>query len=163
MRLRSSSRRQRGATLLLGLIMLVLITLVVTTAFTLSTTNLKAVGNMQMRNEAIAAANAAIEQVLSSPFTTAPVAETITVDINNDGTIDYDVNIAVPTCISASVAADSSLSSLSLPTSMSGASFWNTIWDIDATVTDAASGTAVRVRSGIRVKLSDSQKNISCP
>ncbi len=163
MRLRSSSRRQRGATLMLGLIMLVLITLVVTTAFTLSTTNLKAVGNMQMRNEAIAAANAAIEQVLSSPFTTAPVAETITVDINNDGTNDYDVNIAVPTCIRASVAADSSLSSLSLPTSMSSASFWNTIWDIDATVTDAASGTAVRVRSGMRVKLSDSQKNISCP
>ena len=59
-------RAQRGVTLIIGLIMLVLITLMVTTAFMLSNTNLKAVGNMQFRDEAIAAANVATEDVLSS-------------------------------------------------------------------------------------------------
>ena len=48
---------QHGATLVVGLIMLVLITLMVTSAFMLSSINLKSVGNMQFRDEAVAAAN----------------------------------------------------------------------------------------------------------
>src|SRR5688572_26041587 len=94
----ASVDRQRGATLVVGLIMLVLITLLVTSAFTLSNTNSKSVGNMQIRNEAVAAANKAIEQVVSSPFTAAPAAEAIDVDLNNDGTTDYTVAFAAPTC-----------------------------------------------------------------
>ncbi|HEX7971112.1 MAG TPA: hypothetical protein VF501_02685, partial [Thiobacillus sp.] len=108
-------RAQRGATLVVGLIMLVLITLMVTAAFMISTGNLRAVGNMQYRNEAIAAGNRAVEQVLSSPFTNAPAAEQIFVDINNDGVPDYRADIATPTCIRASVAQSASPSSLSLP------------------------------------------------
>ena len=53
------SGRQQGAALIVGLIMLLLLTLMVTAAFTLSGVNLKAVGNMQSRAEATAAANAA--------------------------------------------------------------------------------------------------------
>src|SRR5687767_15685442 len=90
--------RQRGATLVVGLIMLVLITLMVTSAFTLSNTNSKSVGNMQIRNEAIAAANKAIEQVVNSPFTDAPAPETVVVDLNNDGTTDYTVEFNTPVC-----------------------------------------------------------------
>ena len=100
---KSFNYAQRGAALLVGLIMLVLITLIVTSAFTLSTTDLKSVGNMQAKDEAIAAANQSIEQVLSSPFTTSPAAEDINVDINNDGITDYTVHIATPTCVRASV------------------------------------------------------------
>ena len=59
-------RRQGGAALIVGLIMLVLITLAVTAGFTLSNTNLKSVGNMQNRNEAVAASNRAIEEVAAS-------------------------------------------------------------------------------------------------
>ena len=81
-------RAQRGATLIVGLIMLVLLTLVATSAFMLSTGNLKAVGNMQFRNEATAAANMAIEQMISSAFTNAPTGETIPVDIDNNGSTD---------------------------------------------------------------------------
>ena len=47
---------QDGATLAVGMIMLTLITVLVTSAFNLSTTNLAAVGNMQFRDEAIAVA-----------------------------------------------------------------------------------------------------------
>ena len=76
--------RQRGAALVVGMIMLVLITLMLVTALNLGTTNFRAMTNMQFRSEAIAAANKAIEQVISSPFTAAPTAEAINVDIDND-------------------------------------------------------------------------------
>ena len=163
---------QRGATLLVGMIMLVLITLLVTSAFSLSTSNLKSVGNMQLRNEAIAAANLAIEQVISSSFTNAPAAETVSVDINNDGTNDFNVTIATPTCVRASIASGAVSSSASFnslavtggngTSQMSVSGYYNTLWDIDATVIDAVSGANVHVRSGTRVKLTESQKNSVC-
>ena len=158
-------RAQRGATLIVGLIMLVLLTLVVTSAFMLSTGNLRAVGNMQFRNEAIAAANMAIEQVLGSPFTNNPAAaaEPINVDMDNDGEIDYVVSIAEPVCIRATVASPSAPSSLSLGAAMSTASSWNTIWDVVADVNDATTGAAVQIRQGVRVLLTQSQKNAVCP
>jgi Tfp pilus assembly protein PilX len=159
---------QRGVTLVIGLIMLVLITLMVTTAFTLSTTNLKSVGNMQYRNEAIAAGNVAIERVLSSPFSVAPTAEQLLIDINSDGTNDYTVSIATPVCVRGSVAAPPVLSSVTLGTSMSTQNTWNTVWDIDATVTPTsdnpgASGVSAHVHSGVRVLLSQAEKNAVCP
>lgn len=154
---------QRGFTLFIGLVMLVIITLMVTTAFMLSTTNLKSVGNMQLRDEAIAAANSAIEQVLSSTFTTAPAAEQINVDINNDGTADYVVSVAKPVCIRASIDTAGSVSSITLGTAMSSVASWNTIWDIEAVVNDARSGAKTTVRSGVRVLLTQTQKNAVCP
>jgi hypothetical protein len=163
MNLPASLHAQRGATLVVGLIMLALITLLVTTAFTLSNTNLKSVGNMQFRNEAIAAANKAIEQVLGSPFTVSPKDEMIETDINNDGTPDYRVVIATPVCVRAMPAGTTTKSSISLGKSMSQVTDWNTVWEINATVTDAASGASVRARSGVRVVRSDSQKKAECP
>lgn len=160
-------RAQRGATLIVGLIMLVLITLVVTAAFMISSGNLRAVGNMQFRNEAVAAANAATEEVLTSLLTggsmVAPPSQSISVDINNDGNDEYNVTIAKPTCVRASKAAPGFSSSLSLGKAMSTSSFWNTIWDIQADVDDIVTGARVRVRQGVRVLLSESQKASVCP
>jgi hypothetical protein len=159
--------RERGATLVVGLIMLVLITLLVTSAFTLSNTNSKSVGNMQIRNEAIAAANKAIEQVVSSPFTTAPAAEAIDVDLNNDGAMDYTVTFAAPTCVSATQISGTGMppSSISLGSafSVSANNFYQTVWDLDANVTDQASGASARVRQGVRVLLTQTQYNAVCP
>jgi Tfp pilus assembly protein PilX len=160
-------RAQRGATLVVGLIMLVLITLVVTSAFMLSTGNLRAVGNMQFRNEAIAAANAATEEVLNSLLTggstAQPPGQVIQVDINNDGEFDYDVTIQPPVCVRASKAAPGYSSSLALGKTMSTSSFWNTVWDIQADVDDGATSASVTVRQGVRVLLSESQKASVCP
>ena len=161
MRLVASKQSQRGITLFVGLIMLVLITLMVTSAFTLSTTNLKSVGNMQAKDEAIAAANQAIEDLLSSSFTDAPSASNTNVDINNDGTPDYVVTIAIPTCIRASVEAAAVKSSGTLPT-MSSINTYNTIWDIEATVNDAKTGAKTIVRTGTRVLLTEQQKDDEC-
>lgn len=151
---------QRGATLIVGLIMIVLITLIVVNAFTLSSSNLKSVGNMQQREEAIAAANRAIELVVSSAFSDGPVAQSINVDIDNDGKPDYVVAVAAPSCVRAISAQGTKGSDVEL---FLPSSTWNTDWDIDASVTDAASGTSVRVRQGVRVLLSDVQKSSVCP
>lgn len=157
------SGSQRGATLIVGLIMLLLITLIVAGAFTLSSSNLKVVGNMQVREEALAAANQAVERLISAPFTDALGAQTFTVDMNKDGTDDYTVAVAVPTCIRALKAVTAAPSDVELPPEMSSGSTWNTEWDIDSTVTDAASGATVRVRQGVRVLLSQIKKDAACP
>lgn len=163
MKMPASYRAQRGVTLVVGLIMLVLITLMVTTAFTLSTINLKSVGNMQSRDEAIAAANTALEQVLSSPFTNAPTAESINVDINNDNKIDYVVSVAQPVCIRAAVAVFATTSSLTLGSTMSTVNRWNTTWDLVATVNDAQTSAKTTVNVGTRVLLSQAKKDAVCP
>jgi hypothetical protein len=48
---------------------------------------------------------------------------------------------------------------------MSVASTWNTVWDIDANVNadDNVGGAAVRVRSGVRVLLTEVEKDVVCP
>lgn len=155
-------KKQGGAVLVIGLLMLVMITLMATTSFVLSTSNLKTVGNVQFRQEALAAANASVEQVLSSPFTDSPAAEDINIDIDNSGTTDYVVIITQPTCKGATLAGSSSPSSMSLP-AMSGSATWNTVWEIDANVSDPQSGASARVRSGVRVLLTQTEKDSVCP
>lgn len=156
------SKGQRGATLIISLIMLVLITLMVFSSFSLSSSNLKTVGNVQVHEEAVASANEAIELVLSSAFADAPVAQSINVDINKDGTTDYAVAIAVPSCIRALAGAAAGPSDVELPASLSSGSTWNTEWNITATVTDAASGAVVTVVQGVRVLQSAAQKEAVC-
>ena len=157
--------RQRGAVLVVSMIMLLLITLMLVTALNLGTTNFRATSNLQFRSEALAAANKAIEQVMSTPFTAAPAAEDIEVDLENDAVPDYVVHVAEPQCIYAAQAFSSDPSSLSLPVTMSAASTWNTVWDLDAAVDadENAGGAAVRVRTGVRVLLTDAQKDAVCP
>lgn len=154
-----ASASQSGATLIVGLIMLVLITLIVLSAYTFSSSNLKSVGNMQIREEALAAANLATEQVIASSFTDAPTAKEINVDINKDGINDYFVVVEAPTCIKALIASSPGNTQIGFNTG----STWNTEWDINSRVTDTASGASVQIRQGVRVQLPDVQKNLVCP
>lgn len=156
----ASSQAQRGATLIVGLIMLLLLTLTIGSAFTLSGTNLKSVGNMQMRDEALAAANAAIEELLALDFV-GTGNQTIPVDINKDGTDDYQVQIAAPSCVRVTIADAASPSSVNLAALSSDT--WHTVWQIEGTATNLASGTSVKVREGVRVLLTDAQKKTHCP
>jgi Tfp pilus assembly protein PilV len=158
--------RQRGAALIVGLIMLVLITVMITSSFSMSASNVKAVGNAQFRGEAVAAANQAIEQVLSSPFSNSPAAEEVQVDINSDGGVDYIVQFAAPSCIGASPLPSSALppSSSSLGSAFSAAPpNYETVWDLNATVTDANnSGAMVVVHQGVRLILTQAQYTTVC-
>ncbi len=179
----SMRTRQRGAALIVGLIMLVLITLAVTAGFTLSNTNLKSVGNMQNRNEAVAAANRAIEEVASSlllpgvdgsPSLAMPQGTVSRVDINNDGTIDYVVQVAPPTCVRATKATGTGGTGTAGPGGIGGGSSstgsgldalpdqYNAVWDISTSVVHEGSGTTTAVRQGVRALLSKEQFEALC-
>lgn len=146
---------QQGATLVVGLILLVLITLMVVSAFTLSTGNLKSVRNMQVREEAIGAANVAIERVISSEdIFFAPAAVPTTVG-------PYDVEVATPVCV-ASLELKSGTSADPNPNvyvdggpAGGGIStgYKLTYWDITASVDDTATGARAEVHQGIKITL----------
>lgn len=143
--------RESGSALIVGLIMLLLFTLLVTSAFMMSNTNLKSVGNMQARTEVLSAANFAINQVMSSDFTKAPKAEQVIVDINSDGTDDFTVDMAVPVCLTSKVFAKGEESGTDVQVPKSDT--YSTLWELQATVDDPMTGANVRVRSGVRVVL----------
>jgi hypothetical protein len=75
------------------------------------------------------------------------------------------VNVAPPTCLRATQAFGADPSSLALPVTMTVASTWNTVWDIDATVNAAENvgAAAVRLRTGVRVLLSQAERDARCP
>lgn len=174
----ASAYRQRGAALFVGLVMLVMLTLMVLAAVKMSTGNLKVVGNIQHRDEAIAAANVAIEQLLSNDFTLAPVAAVVPVDIDRDGTVDFTVQVAQPHCLRARTIMTSELD-LTLPadvacfTGSSGAagglgggvgqSFCSdTLWEVRATATHAQTGANVAIRQGIARRMSVTAAGNTC-
>ena len=159
---------QRGAALVVSLIMLVLVTLMVIAALNLGSANFQAVSNTQFRDEAVAAASVAIEDRLSSTFDQAPTGSGSLpptfhrVDINNDGANDYVVEVT-PTCLSARRDEFAPPSSVELPPAMSVPATWDTIWDIAASVTNEETGASITIRSGARVLLSQPDRDRACP
>jgi uncharacterized protein (UPF0333 family) len=172
-----SRHTQRGVALVVGLIMLVLITLVVTTAFTLSNLNFRAVGNMQFRDEAIAAANQAIENILVTQFTTNPTYyPNQAVDIDQDGVTDYLVDVGgplpgnaqaqfsgplpTPQCVQAVPVTSTDINKNGEHSNITNQTDYNTVWDIEARVTSTATGATVVIRQGIRQRLTQTQYNV---
>jgi type II secretory pathway pseudopilin PulG len=96
----SMQRRERGATLIISLIFLLIFLVMALSIFRGALTSSQAIGNMQWRNEAISAANEAIDRLLSNSniatqaqIVTAQVNTTpFTYDANADGTRDVVVN-----------------------------------------------------------------------
>lgn len=178
-------QRQRGISLVLGLIMLILMTLLAVSAFQASNVNLRLAGNMQVRQETLAAAQTAIEQVLSSPAfvdpTTPPAAATVplngasyTVNFTPAPTCKSIVDIPsedlVPTnpddfvCI-PSAALPGSGSGIFLaggpPTAPSYCS--NTRWAVTANVADASSGANTTLEQGVAIRISKAKALTGCP
>jgi len=143
----NGDKKQRGATLLVSLIMLVALTLLVVSAIRMGNMNLKTVGNMQAKNEATAAAQQAIETIMGNlnNFYT-PTAQTISIDINNDGVVDYTVNTSAPVCLKMVAAEGYSVDfAESAPK--------DTYWDIKAVATDSRTGVAVTLHQGAKVRM----------
>ena len=169
----SNSNAQRGATLVIAMIMLILITLFVLAAVNMSSINFKVMSNEQARNESIGATQQAIEQVISTNFPTNPQPVTVNVDINGDGNTDYTANIAKPTCLNsvpiktddpqlsvtnpndiACFASSASSTSGIVPAVSGGNSLCsNTQWDVKGTVTDTRTGSSVNVHQGVGVRV----------
>ena len=159
-----SHDRQRGViTIFIAMVMLLLVTLLVTTAFSLSTTNLRAVGNVQARDESISAAQVVIERIVAeeASLPAFQTARTEQVDINDDGTDDYTVTVPPPVCVQATMVNALTSSSVTLQ-GFSAGDAWNTIWEINAVATEATTGASVSVIHAIRVLLTDAEKNAVC-
>jgi Tfp pilus assembly protein PilV len=174
-RARGPARRQQGLTLFVAMIILVMITLLVVSAFRVSNTNLKIVASMQGRQEATASAQAAVEQVLSSSFFTENpdiVAQTpIDVDINGDSTIDYTVTMSKPACLrTAPVMVSSPPTKIELDCQGSSrypgttTPTWcsNTIWEVAGTTKDRITQAETTVRQGVGMMVEITNARSSC-
>lgn len=165
-------RRQSGSTLLMGLILLVLLTLMGLASINSATSNLKVVGNMQYQQEALGAAQAAINRVLSkatyfSDPASAPTSDNV--DMNGDGINDYAVTLAQP-CILATktltpaelAAGDvecikgSAITSGGLMSSGAGSSSTDcatVTWRLTATVNDSSTSAKVTLVQATQQKM----------
>jgi hypothetical protein len=178
--------REGGATLFVVLVLLVLIGLAAMVSYGSSARNVKIVGNMQMRGEAIAAAQQVIEQTISSSLFTrdpqAVAADAKPVDIDGDGTPEYLVLLQpAPACIrlrtirtmeldpgnpadlgclgSASVATGADFGSGAQADSLCRESMWN----VAAVVSDQATGAQVALHQGVTVRISAADAANACP
>jgi len=164
--------KQLGSTLLVALVMLVLLTLIALSAMNATTTSIQVVGNAQLREEANAAAQQAIEQVISSNFTANPAASAIPVTF---GAARYTAQVEKPVCTSSIGISSNQLdpatavgvaclgsgsagntgimaaSGVAAPTTQSWCSQQQ--WDIRATVTDSDSGANIAVHQGVFLRV----------
>jgi len=141
-------KRQRGATLIVSLIMLVVLTLFAVTGFNLSSINLKITGNFKMEKGMEATAQQAIEQLIStkSAFNLTPVASTICINGGLGCIGGYNVAMAAPKCNYATTAKGYSkkLGELALE---------DTNWEVRADVNDALTGAKATVVQGVSIRL----------
>lgn len=100
-----AGHNQRGSTLLVAMILLLIFAIMAAASFRGSLTSVQAIGNMQWRTEAITAANDAIDRLLSTAdfaTNTAIITQQVNaapfqVDINGDGVNDIATSLPVVT------------------------------------------------------------------
>ena len=170
--------RQRGVTLFVALVLLVMVTLLAVSSFRVSNTNLKVIASMQGKGEAVAAANAAIERVISNAaFAIDPAvvgAIPIPVDLSGAGKNEYTVTLSpIPTCLKARPTNPAELD-ITKPadrpcfgTALVGqaqlaTSCAETIWEITAVTQDTVTGAQTLVRQGVSMRTSTTEAQSSC-
>lgn len=181
-------RAQCGATLIVALILLTAIGLLSVWAFKSSTTNQRVVGNTQARQEAQAAAQVLLENVVSMRSFLPSVAPTGTppreVDVDGDGRADYtarltgascyrlrvvrlnELNPADPAdlnCLASASARNAGIDSGGASVGTGDSLCADSEWSLEAEVADPATGTQVQVQQGVAVRtlVTDTQGN--CP
>jgi Tfp pilus assembly protein PilX len=177
--------RQRGAALVVSLIMLMLITVLAVASFRLGKGNLQIVGNAQQRSQGLAAAQGVIDQVISSTqFTVTPTSpiraaggntNTVAVDINGDGVPDINVAVAAqcdsiqPIPVMALNLSDPNdagcLIGASQDFGIAGASTnnsmcSNSLWDVNASSTDVVTSANFVIDEGTAVRV---PSTTTCP
>ena len=133
-------KRQQGATLLVVLVMLVVITLLGIASIRISGSNLLVVGNMQSRKFVENYGLQAIEQVLNSiaPFNapTSPVAVTAPAGLT--------VTVSNRTCTFSAPAPGTSAVSAIAPEDNN--------WEFSVTVTDSFTGARTSMVQGVKIR-----------
>lgn len=183
-----ASRQQSGITLVTSLIFLVLISLFAITTFNLSSGNFRIVGNMEVRQESMSAAQVAVEQTISSnQFATNPdgVAESpVNVDIDGDGTTDY-VAAMTPKpsctraryikqteldaskrsdkgCLTTSLQGNIGLDSADAVAKAGNSECTETQWNIRAEVADPRTNAKVAINQGAGVRVLNAEAESAC-
>lgn len=173
-----SVRRQRGVTLFVALVLLVMVTLLAVSSFKVSNTNLKVIASMQGKGEAVAAAQSAIENVISSAaFADNPQLVAATpqvVDLTGMGRNEYSVTLVpIPTCLKARPTnpAELDINKASdrpcFGTALVGqatlaTSCAETIWEITAVTKDTVTQAETTVRQGVSMRTSTTEAQSSC-
>ena len=184
----SNARRQQGATLVVALIFLILMAFFAISAFNGSMTNLRIVDNMQVRQEAVSAAQVAVETTLSSTqFSTNPdtvAANPVPVDIDGNGTVDYQVRLtprpscyrarpiktveldpASPgdiACMKSGVVTTGGLEEAGGAEAAGNSLCASTEWNVRAEVVDARSGAKVAVNQGVAIRVLETDAANAC-
>ncbi|MDP2419570.1 hypothetical protein [Hydrogenophaga sp.] len=142
--------------MIVSVIVLMLITMTVVSAFRVSKSHTQAVANMQFKDEALAAANIVLEDVISLPNVETLVGSDGTVpvrfvDINRDGVNDLQIALAVPRCVRVEPSGSSGEENLSgVESNVANTGQTYVLWEIQADVTDTATGANVSVVQGFR-------------
>jgi Tfp pilus assembly protein PilX len=185
-----SSPDQRGATLVVALVMLLVMTVMVVASFRLGISNLGIVGNTQSRNQSIGAAQQTIEEAISSNLlTTSPASifpapcsgpNTQCYDVDGDATNDVTVTIdPPPSCVKAETIKNSSLDltleedrrcTLGIPQNFgtpgggtSNSLCSNSLWDVRAVAEDLNTRTTAVVNQGVGLRVRTADVATSCP
>ena len=185
----TSMRRQRGATLVIALIMLVLLTLFAVSSLNTANTNVRVVGNMQAKAEAINVAQETIEKTISTPqFIANPAnafpvpcgtANTHCVDINSDGTPEFTITLTPqPKCVTVTPIKNANLvltnpedlgcasgqqQQFGVAGAVTGDSLCSqTVWEIKARSVDSSTGATATVTQGVGVRISTDDAGTSC-
>jgi Tfp pilus assembly protein PilX len=171
---------QRGMTLIVSLIMLVVLTLLVVSAIRFGNINLRIAGNTQVQSEATAAAQVGVEQTVASAVAgTSLSSMPATTTTISTGAVSYSVAVAKPVCnttvnidpttLDPSKAVDrpcfgagdtdklidSTGKLTTAPTECKSQQ-----WDISASVGDGSSGTSVTILQGAALRVG---AQVSCP
>lgn len=131
---------QKGTTLFIVLVMLVVVTLLAIASIRISGTSLLIVGNMQARRFVENNAQLAIEEVLNSivPFNNPTMLVTVAAPAG------LDVNVGDRVCVQSSPAAGYSAVAAISPE--------DNTWEFNVTVTDSFTGARTRMVQGTKIR-----------
>ncbi len=185
-------RRQRGMTLFMALIMLVVLTMLALTSFNLTQANMQVVTNMQQRDAAQFAVRGVMEEIVSGNKFHETSTETLIaqpgcqgtntrcVDTNGDTVNDVTVKLkATPRCVKAKTIKTANLDMnikeeqecgnggnpmTGLVGASTGDSFCaDSVWEVQAEAVDDISDAKVTVTQGVSVRVLVDKMKTECP
>ena len=183
-----SARRQRGATLIVTMIFLMIMSVMTVVMFNVTATNVKITGNAQVRSEAVSAAQVALASTISNTqFATNPAliaATPFAVDIDGDGKSDYNVkrdpqpkcnkvktikanelDPSVPAdlaCMGSGSGGNTGIESDVLGSATGDSMCANSEWNIRASVVDPASKVEVALNQGVSLRVLVTDADSAC-
>ena len=180
---------ERGATLIISLIMLVAMAMLSVWAFNSGSMNLRVVANSQSRQEVVSAAQAALELTISTPvFSQDPAAvaaSPIPIDIDGDAQSDYTARISpAPSCyrvrvlkvneldpasagdracLGSSAAANPGIETVGAAPTTGDSLCADSEWNLRAVVADPRSNASAAINQGVAVRSLSTDTANSCP